>query len=50
MTAWQEPNALFVGRDFGAGVKSQPEWGLNLSAMNLPPLDMHRFADRVEGL
>ena len=36
-TAWLEPNALLVGRDY-EGKKSKPEWGLNLSKKNLPLL------------
>ena len=41
-TAWLEPNALLVDRDY-EGKKSKPEWGLNLSKKNLPLL-MTQFA------
>jgi hypothetical protein len=42
MTAWQNPNALLVGRDYESGT-SKPEWGLNLSATNQSLLDPYRF-------
>ncbi len=46
-TAWQTPNALLVGRDY-EGLKSKPEWGLQLSAGNLPLLGSYHF-DGVVG-
>ena len=42
-TAWTIPNALFVSRDYGEGLKSPPEWGLNLSGRNLALLDPYEF-------
>lgn len=43
--AWKEENALFVGREY-AGLKSNPEWGMNLSKRNLKLLEPYRF-DRM---
>jgi len=48
-TAWQNPNKLFVGRDY-PGLKSKPEWGLQLSARNLPLLDPYHFDSQVHSL
>jgi hypothetical protein len=41
-TAWQRPNALFVDHNY-EGLKSKPEWGLNLSRRNLTLLEPYRF-------
>lgn len=46
MTAWAEPNRLFVSRDYD-GLKSKPEWGLNLSLTNLPLLEPYRLEQFV---
>lgn len=48
-TAWGEPNALFVDRD-DEGLKSKPEWGLNLSRRNLPLLAPYAFEQAVGAL
>lgn len=48
-TVWREPNLLFVGRDY-EGKSSKPEWGLNLSKVNLPLLDAYRFEGVVKNL
>jgi hypothetical protein len=47
--AWQYPNPLFVSRDY-EGLKSKPEWGLNLSQKNLDTLKKYRFDEIVSGL
>lgn len=49
MTAWQAPDRLIVSRDY-EGKKSEPEWGLNLSAKNKPLLDAYRFETTVQKL
>ena len=41
-TAWHLPNALFVGRDY-EGLKSKPEWDINLSQRNLDLLKLYDF-------
>jgi hypothetical protein len=48
-TAWSEPNALLVSRDY-EGKKSKPEWGLNLSQKNLPLLAKFSLDIAVRGL
>ena len=48
-TAWDEPNALFVSRDY-AGMASAPEWGLNLSARNLKYLKPYGFSATLSRL
>ena len=48
-TAWREPNALLVSRDY-EGKKSKPEWGLNLSRKNLPLLTQFAFDEVVQRL
>ncbi len=48
-TAWREPNALLVSRDY-EGKKSKPEWGLNLSRKNSPLLTQFAFDEVVQRL
>lgn len=47
-TAWLEPNALLTGHDYGEGMKSKPEWGLNLSQQNMPLLEQYAFEAGVD--
>ncbi|HEX6747777.1 MAG TPA: hypothetical protein VF092_10840 [Longimicrobium sp.] len=42
ITAWLAPNQLLVSRDY-EGLKSEPEWGINISRKNQPLLETHRF-------
>ena len=44
---WNKPNKLFVSRDY-KGKKSVPEFGINLSEMNLPKLDEFIFEKTIE--
>ena len=44
---WNKPNKLFVSRDY-KGKKSVPEFGINLSEMNLPKLDDFIFEKTIE--
>jgi hypothetical protein len=46
-TKWQQPDALFVDRDY-EGLKSKPEWGLNLSRRNLELLEQYKFDRTIE--
>ncbi len=46
-TAWTHPDGLFVVRNY-EGLKSRPEWGLNLSGRNMPLLEPHEF-QRIVG-
>lgn len=47
--AWQQPNHVFVSRDY-KGLKSKPEWGLNLSKRNLAVLEPYRFEETISRL
>jgi hypothetical protein len=49
-TAWTEPNALLVDRDYGEGLKSKPEYGINISAKNMALLREYAFERMVERL
>lgn len=44
--AWRTPTALFVSRDYD-GLKSKPEWGLNVSQKNMPALEQYRLENIV---
>lgn len=46
---WSNPSDLFVSRDY-EGLKSKPEWGLNLSRRNLALLEPYRFEHSIEQL
>ncbi len=39
---WGNPTGVFVSRDY-EGLKSSPEWGLNVSRKNMPLLEPYRF-------
>jgi len=39
--AWMSPNALLVSRDYGEGMKSRPEWGVNISRKNEEMLERY---------
>ena len=41
-TAWQSPNKLLCDKDYD-GLKSKPEYGLNLSEKNMPLLEPYKF-------
>lgn len=45
--AWQQPDGLLVDRNY-EGLKSKPEWGLNLSHKNLVLLEEYRFEQSIE--
>lgn len=47
---WETPNAVFVSRDYGEGLKSMPEWGLNISQRNMAALEPYRFENAVKKL
>lgn len=49
MTAWLVPNQLLVSRDY-EGLKSQPEWGINISRKNQALLNTFRFDQVVARL
>ena len=44
-TVWLEPSSIFVGRDYEApGLKSKPEWGINVSAKGMAALQQYTFS------
>lgn len=47
--AWQAPTALLVSRDYD-GLKSKPEWGLNVSQKNMEALQQYRLENIVASL
>ena len=49
-TVWQNPNALFVSRDYEPPKKSKPEWGLSLSPKNYSLLQEYAFENVVAKL
>ena len=46
---WTAPNTLIKDRDY-PGLKSAPEWGLELSEAQLPALAEYRFSRSVQQL
>lgn len=48
-SVWRAPNELFVERNY-EGLKSKPEWGLNISKRNLPALEAYAFASTAKRL
>ena len=40
--AWEKQDTLLVGRDY-KGLKSKPEWGINVSERNMVLLESYRF-------
>ena len=46
---WENPTGVFVSRDY-EGLKSSPEWGLNVSRKNMPALEPCRFETTVTKL
>ena len=46
---WLTADAVFVSRDYEDS-KSAPEWGINLSAKNLPEVEPFRFDEQVAAL
>lgn len=45
-TAWKNPNSLFCDKDY-EGLKSKPEYGLNLSKKNMQLLLDYRLEDVI---
>ena len=44
---WLTPDSVFVDREF-KGLKSPPEWGINISRRNMPRLKEYLFSDTIE--
>jgi hypothetical protein len=47
--AWQSPNELLCDKDYG-GLKSKPEYGLNLSKKNMPILESYGLENMIQEL
>ena len=45
---WRKPNALLVDRNYGGELKSQPEWGLNISKKNWAILEQYRIEQTIK--
>ena len=48
-TVWRAPDSVFVDRKY-EGLKSRPEWGLNLSKKNALMLAPYAFVSTIERL
>lgn len=46
---WQQPNTVFASREY-EGLKSKPEWGLNISKKNMSALEPYRFETTVKAI
>lgn len=50
-TVWLTPNAVFVDRNYdGEGMKSKPEWGLNISQKNMLELSNYEFESTINAV
>ena len=47
--SWHKPNQLFVDRTYD-GLKSKPEWGVNVSRVNMPILEAYSYERTIEFL
>jgi len=47
--AWRSPDSVFVERNY-EGLKSKPEWGLNISQRNIQALEKYNFESTVQRL
>lgn len=47
-TVWKNPNSIFISRDYGAPLKSKPEWGINITPKKYTQFQDYSF-DKVIG-
>jgi len=47
---WRTPTALLRDRNYGEGLKSTPEWGMNISKRNLVLLEPYSFERTAEAI
>jgi hypothetical protein len=47
---WQNPTALLRDRNYGEGLKSSPEWGMNISKKNMRLLESYSFEKTAEAI
>lgn len=48
-STWLKPDAVFVERNY-EGLKSTPEWGINISKRNMPRLREFEFENMLEAI
>lgn len=48
-TAWRTPNTLLCDKDY-EGLKSAPEYGVNISKKNMPLLDLYKIETMIESI
>ena len=48
-TVWLSPDSVFVERNYD-GLKSKPEWGLNISKKNMSVLEYYTFESTIKRL
>ncbi len=50
-TVWDKPDSVFVSRDYDSPeLKSQPEWGINVSRKNLAAIEQYSLGAMLERL
>jgi hypothetical protein len=47
---WRTPTALLRDRNYGEGLKSAPEWGMNISKRNMALLEPYSFERTAEAI
>jgi hypothetical protein len=47
---WRTPTALLRDHDYGEGLKSAPEWGINISNKNMALLESYSFEKTAEAI
>lgn len=47
---WRTPTALLRDRNYGEGLKSAPEWGMNISRRNMALLEPYSFERTAEAI
>ena len=47
VTVWEEPNKLFINREYGEGKKSKPEWGISITKDNFPLLQEYKIQKTI---
>ena len=50
-TVWLQPNGIYVDRDYSSpGLKSKPEWGINVSQKNMRELEQYAMGTMLESI
>ena len=48
-TRWRKPDNIFVERNY-SGLKSKPEWGINISQKNMQEINKFEFDQTIDSL